>query len=121
MQLICAKCNRTLDFSGDRPSFCAYCGQSLGEDQATPTPARGEDAPTLVGPPAAMGEGTPVPPSVGGYRLLRELGSGGMGTVYDAEEIASGRRVALKLIAPEFVRSPDAVERFRQEGRNHPQ
>jgi putative glutamine amidotransferase len=39
-----------------------------------------------------------------------------MGSVYEAEDVASGRRVALKLIPPEFA-SPAAVERFRQEGR----
>jgi len=116
MQLICAKCSRTLDYSGDRPSFCAYCGQALSRE-ATPTPAHANDAPTQVGPPAVVAEGVPIPETVGGFRLLRELGSGGMGTVYEAEEIASGRRVALKLIAPEFVRAPDAMERFRQEGR----
>lgn len=54
---------------------------------------------------------------VGGYRLLRMLGAGGMGKVYEAEEVATGRRVALKLIAQQFATSPDAVERFRQEGR----
>jgi serine/threonine protein kinase len=54
---------------------------------------------------------------VGGYRLLRPLGQGGMGTVYEAEHADSGRHVALKLISPQFVASKDAVERFRQEGR----
>lgn len=54
---------------------------------------------------------------IGGYRLLRTLGAGGMGVVYEGEESASGRRVAVKVIAPQFVASPDAVERFRQEGR----
>jgi hypothetical protein len=40
-----------------------------------------------------------------------------MGTVYEAEEPGSGRHVALKIIRPEFADSPDAVERFRREGR----
>jgi hypothetical protein len=54
---------------------------------------------------------------VGGYRLLRPLGSGGMGAVYEAEDTASGRRVALKLLSPDFAGSAEAVERFRREGR----
>jgi hypothetical protein len=58
-----------------------------------------------------------VPETIGGYRLGRELGAGGMGAVHEAEEIATGRRVALKLIKPDFVGSAEAVERFRQEGR----
>jgi hypothetical protein len=40
-----------------------------------------------------------------------------MGTVYEAEDTASGRRVALKLIAPDYADSSDAIERFRREGR----
>src|SRR5262249_33879919 len=55
--------------------------------------------------------------TVGGYRLIRSLGSGGMGTVYEAEDSASGRRVALKIISKEYAASLESVERFRQEGR----
>jgi hypothetical protein len=54
--------------------------------------------------------------AVGGYRLVRLLGSGGMGHVYEAEG-AGGRRVAVKLLAPGVADSPTALERFRQEGR----
>src|SRR5262249_41725384 len=49
--------------------------------------------------------------------LGRKVGAGGMGSVYEAEDVKTGRRVALKLIAPEYAGSPEAVERFRQEGR----
>jgi hypothetical protein len=58
----------------------------------------------------------PLPPPAGGYRPLRLLGAGGMGRVYEAED-PSGRRVALKLLAPGIAGSRTAVERFRQEGR----
>jgi hypothetical protein len=57
-----------------------------------------------------------APTSVGGYRLLRLLGQGGMGRVYEAEG-AGGQRVAVKLLAPGLADSPTTLERFRQEGR----
>ena len=114
MQLICPRCQHTLEFSGDRPSFCGYCGSALAETKAL-TPVDPE-APTLAPGPAAPADEA-VPEVVGGYRLLRVLGGGGMGTVYEAQDAASGRRVALKLISQQYAGSPDAVERFRQEGR----
>jgi hypothetical protein len=115
MQLTCPRCHHTLEFSSDRPSFCGYCGCALAETKAL-TPVDPE-APTLAPDPAAAGATERVPEVVGGYRLLRVLGGGGMGSVYEAEDTASGRRVALKLISPQYAGSADAVERFRQEGR----
>jgi hypothetical protein len=75
------------------------------------------EAPTLP-PTTPEPDGSSIAPeAIDGYRLIRPLGKGGMGTVYEAEEAGSGYRVALKLIGAEFVSSKDAVERFRQEGR----
>jgi serine/threonine protein kinase len=51
------------------------------------------------------------------YRLERLLGSGGMGSVYLSTHIGTGREVALKLIAPQFMRNSHFVERFRREAR----
>lgn len=60
----------------------------------------------------------------GGYRIVRRLGKGGMGAVYEAEHLESGRRVALKIL-DHSLDSPDARKRFLREGRlaasvNHP-
>jgi hypothetical protein len=60
---------------------------------------------------------TAPPTQVATYRLIRPIGTGGMGTVYEAEDSDFGRRVALKLIAADSAASHEAVERFRQEGR----
>ena len=53
--------------------------------------------------------------TVGEFHVLREIGRGGMGVVYEAEQIGSGRRLALKLLAPNLPRTTETVERFLRE------
>ncbi|MCA8959259.1 MAG: serine/threonine protein kinase, partial [Planctomycetes bacterium] len=58
-----------------------------------------------------------VPDHIGEYRIFREVGRGGMGIVYEAEQTALGRRVALKVLPHPFARSANARERFQREAR----
>jgi serine/threonine protein kinase len=51
------------------------------------------------------------------YKIEKELGKGGMGTVYLATHIGTERPVAVKVIAPEFMQRAEFVERFRREAR----
>ena len=51
------------------------------------------------------------------YRIERELGRGGMGTVYLATHVGTERPVAVKVIAPQFMQRSEFVERFRREAR----
>ncbi len=49
------------------------------------------------------------------YRILRHLGSGGMGEVFEAEDLELHARTALKTIRPEIALQPDVLERFKRE------
>lgn len=64
------------------------------------------------------GDEEPLPSEmVGGYRIVRRLGDGGMGCVYEALEPAIERRVAVKVLRRRLADDPDFVQRFHREAR----
>ncbi len=80
------------------------------------------DQPTRHAPPGAHVDfsadaGLPAGTMLGQYRILGELGAGGMGHVYKAVHVAMERTVALKVIAPHLLRDARARARFQQEVR----
>jgi serine/threonine protein kinase len=62
---------------------------------------------------------------LGGYQLVKRIGSGGMGEVYRAVQVALGRQVAIKVLSPELTEDHSFIDRFMSEARaagklNHP-
>src|SRR5262245_23888526 len=87
-----------------------------GPLRAVARAARGE-AP-VPGPGAP--EGSPQLPTsgtLGDFRILGEVGHGGMGVVYEAEQISLGRRVALKVLPFAATMDPRQLQRFHNEAR----
>ena len=104
------------------PELCPKCLLKLAmETQPGPSP----DGTAVLSGTGAKPPGLPQPgEQFGHYAIIRVLGAGGMGAVYEAEDQESGRRVALKVLSHRLD-SPDARERFFREGRlaasiNHP-
>ena len=69
--------------------------------------------------------GLAVGQSIGHYRIISQIGAGGMGEVYLAEDMTLGRKVALKLLPADFTQDKDRLRRFQQEAHatsalNHP-
>ena len=77
--------------------FCPACGTQLGESKPGRQSQLGR---TLSGK----------------YRVVRELGSGGMGTVYLAEHTALKKLVAVKVLHPDLYVSAETIQRFQREG-----
>jgi serine/threonine-protein kinase len=92
---------------GGCPECCAALGRLLRGAPAGPlTPGADPDP---AGPPALTDHPR--------YRVLGELGVGGMGVVYKAEHRIMGRVVALKVMAPQLTAKAGSAERFRKEVR----
>jgi serine/threonine protein kinase len=107
---------------GERPSIKEYLDRypEIADDLRQLLPAMVEiervkevvDGRERTGPPSP-----PTLKQLGDYHILREIGYGGMGVVYEAEQISLGRRVALKLLPQQRLRGGQHKRRFEREAR----
>ena len=77
-------------------------------EEPTPRPAEAT-------PPAAVPLGPGIP--LGDFRIVREVGRGGMGVVYEAEQLSLGRRIALKVLPFALTIDSRQLQRFKNEAR----
>ncbi len=107
---------------GPRPDLDQFLELGLRAAFPKGTPARKAQAPgTPSGSPEPRGEAPPppadLPEVVGGHRVERELGRGGMGIVLAARDARLGRRIAIKILKPELLPDAAALDRFVAEAR----
>jgi serine/threonine-protein kinase len=106
---------------GERPSLQEYLDRypELGDDLRELFPAMVEMA-QVEGDRRAIVVADRTPPplrTLGDFRILREVGRGGMGVVYEAEQVSLGRRVALKVLTVGPADNPRRRLRFEREAR----
>lgn len=131
----CADCCQWLQQSPGNDSYVALLRDAVSAD-VTGDGAKNQPTVVLAGsetdvprdaslPVASSGSSEVTRESITGlpsaladhprYRVIRSLGSGGMGVVFEAEHRLMRRRVAIKIIKPQWLRSSEAVARFRRE------
>jgi WD40 repeat protein/serine/threonine protein kinase/tetratricopeptide (TPR) repeat protein len=114
--------------AGERPSLSEFTAAhpELADQIRSLFPAlvEMEQAGSAVGPTSgsasvAIGPliGTTTVESLGDFRIIREVGRGGMGVVYEAVQESLGRHVALKVFSPWTGTDPKLIERFQREAR----
>jgi serine/threonine-protein kinase len=101
---------------GGETAMFAESAKAEGEATAPPPAEAAEPAPKRPAAPP----GSKAPPkttTLAGYRLLKKLGAGGMGTVYLAHQTRLDQQVALKVLSKELASKPAFVQRFLREAR----
>lgn len=105
MRFVCPRCHHHLTSHDAKLARCPACGIVLDVANDETEDAR----PALPVDRDLSGQ------VLGGFAIGKWIGAGGMGIVYEAEDVETGEAVALKVLAPYLGVQPDFVERFRRE------
>lgn len=116
---------------GERPAMAVVASVLQRWAGHAAAPAMKVTQPTPALPPSGQAAGQPETSAasgvqragterlphrqIGNFRFVRQLGAGGMGTVYEAVHEQIGRRVAIKIMNPKLARDPEFKERFLRE------
>jgi tetratricopeptide (TPR) repeat protein len=100
--------------AGEREAFIEEACPDAAVREEVRKLLEAEKRPALEGPIAGKPARGSLPPAIGRYRIIRLLGEGGMGAVYEAEQDQPRRRVALKAIRAGLA-SPEMLRRFEDE------
>lgn len=103
------KCPKCHSDNPDTQSFCGYCGTQLGSQKDIRVLTK-----TLVKPVSQLAPGTSL---ANRYEVIKELGKGGMGEVYLAEDTNLKRKVAIKILPQQFALDKERLARFGREAR----
>ncbi len=109
----------------DDPPGAGASGKTIGARPSVLTPGRIPSDGTSEAERDRSADDARIDAKFGRYRILRVLGRGGMGSVYEAEDSVIGRRVAIKFLPLELLKAPSALKRFVGEAQaagrlNHP-
>jgi serine/threonine protein kinase len=104
MTVKCPKCDSE---NTDTARFCSNCATSLQPSEDIPVQTK-----TIEAPKEELTTGSTF---AGRYQIVEELGRGGMGNVYKAQDTEIKEKIALKLIKPEISSDKKTIERFQNE------